>query len=145
MDFNTQMLELLKENPISKNQLKSAAPKAAEGSPGQSPLLSVDGDHLNETQKTQCLVVRQLVHNYFQIVKLAFQDFCPKAIAHAVIYFVEKNIQRHLIEKLHTPDKVEQLVKESAIVQDQRRHVNSKLLALESAIEVINDIRETHF
>ncbi|CAG7696148.1 unnamed protein product, partial [Allacma fusca] len=34
---------------------------------------------------------------------------------------------RHLIEKLHTADKIEQLVKESAIVEDQRRYINNKL------------------
>lgn len=55
------------------------------------------GDDMTENQKTQCLVVRKLVQQYFEIVKTAFQDYCPKAIAHAVIYFMESNIQRHLV------------------------------------------------
>ncbi|CAG7817985.1 unnamed protein product, partial [Allacma fusca] len=112
---------------------------------GQGGLMSVIGHDLTETQKTQCLFVRQLVQNYFQIVKSAFQDYCPKAIAHAVVYFMEENIQRHLIEKLHTANEIEQLVKESAIVEDQRRYINNKLKALKIAIEVIREIRETSF
>lgn len=59
--------------------------------------MSVIGEDLTEVQNMQCTVVRQLVQKYFQIVKTAFQDYCPKAIAHAVVYFMESNIQRHLV------------------------------------------------
>lgn len=81
MDFNTEMHELVKKNPLSKNELN------AEG----------DGGQLSKIQDTQCTIVRQLVHNYFQIVKTAFQDYCPKVIAHTVIYFMEKHIYSRLV------------------------------------------------
>lgn len=92
MDFNAEMQDLIKKNPLSKNELFTlTSDKDGE------PLQSVLGDVPTEIQKVQCKIVRQLVQRYFDIVKSAFQDYCPKAIAHTVVYFMERNIQKRLV------------------------------------------------
>lgn len=152
MDFNTEMHELLKKNLLSKNELHSVIPVGNIVTTGPGALMSVIGDGLTEIQKMQCTVVRQLVQNYFQIVKTAFQDYCPKVIAHSIVYYMESNIHRRLVstdavvfflisifkraiiykmfsqmEKLYTPMNIDQLVQESVTVADHRKQAKEKL------------------
>lgn len=80
MDFNTEMNKAVKENPLSKMDFSHE-----------------NGDSKIEMQKTQCTIIRGMVQQYFDIVKKAFQDYCPKAIAYSVIYFMEKNVYSRLV------------------------------------------------
>lgn len=80
MYFNQEMYKLIKENSLSKNDL----------------LAEADGK-LNDVQKTQCSVVRQLVQKYFDIARSAFQDYCPKAVAHTMIYHIERHMHSRLV------------------------------------------------
>ncbi|CAH0394625.1 unnamed protein product [Bemisia tabaci] len=99
---------------------------------------------LTEREKQECQVIEHLIQSYFYIVRKSIQDSVPKAIMHFLVNYVKDNLQSELVTHLYKPDQIEDLLKESENIAQQRKEASDKLKALQKANTIISEIRETH-
>lgn len=99
---------------------------------------------LSAKEKKDCEVIQHLIHSYFMIVRKNIQDTVPKAIMHFLVNHVRDNLQSELVTHLYKHDHFSSLLQESEHIAVRRRETADMLKALQSANQIISEIRETH-
>lgn len=67
----------------------------------------------------------------------------PKAIVYRLVNYVQKKLQTELITQLYQRDLFKELLIESADISQERKDAKGMLKALQSANDIIGEIRET--
>jgi len=100
---------------------------------------------LTSREKRDVEIIRRLISAYFLIVKKNIQDSVPKAVMNFLVNFVKEHLQSELVGQLYKHDKIERLLTESDSITERRREAINLMHALQSASQVISEIRDAHF
>lgn len=92
---------------------------------------------ITDQEEVQVEVTRLLVESYFDIVRRNLQDAVPKALMHFLINATRKGLQQHLIKVLYREELLSELMKEREDVATRRQLCHEALLALQSALHVL--------
>lgn len=92
---------------------------------------------VTDQEEVQVEVTRLLVDSYFDIVRRNLQDAVPKALMHFLVNATRKGLQQHLIKVLYREELLSELMKEREDVAARRQHCHEALLALQSALHVL--------
>ena len=92
---------------------------------------------VTDQEEVQVEVTRLLVESYFDIVRRNLQDAVPKALMHFLINATRKGLQQHLIKVLYREELLSELMKEREDVATRRQLCHEALLALQSALHVL--------
>ncbi|KAN0141141.1 Dynamin GTPase effector domain containing protein [Lactarius tabidus] len=92
---------------------------------------------LNDRETVETEVIKLLIHSYFNIVKREMIDIVPKAISLTLVNHSKENPQREVLQELHKPDVLEDLLKESELVVARRKEVVSMVQAPNKVEEIV--------
>uniref|UniRef100_A0A914PGL0 Uncharacterized protein n=1 Tax=Panagrolaimus davidi TaxID=227884 RepID=A0A914PGL0_9BILA len=129
------------------NNAKPATPAVASTQQQQQPT----GDQqpkkdLTELEKKYAELMKDLVRNYFNIVRTSVQDEVPKRCTRELVDYLKERILKHFIETLQGNQKYSKnidLFSESESMAQERKETSAKLAALIEAKKVLNGIPET--
>jgi len=100
-------------------------------------------DKINEREKTQIRIMRQLLDSYFTIVKKNVQDRVTKTIMHFLVINSINSLQEVLhmnIYKQGNPNAIIELLKEAGDIDIKRKVCQKELQALQHAKKVLGDV-----
>ncbi|CAK8685580.1 unnamed protein product [Clavelina lepadiformis] len=138
---------LLKPDDRPVSEVKSPYDSPAHSNPGVN-LLDIPmpiSRKLTAREKRDVEVIRRLISSYFLIVRKNIQDSVPKAAMHFLVNFVKDHLQSELVGQLYKHDQIDKLLTESDSISQRREEAALMLQALQSASQVIGEIRDTHF
>jgi len=97
---------------------------------------------LNDREKLETEVLRQLLEYYFKIVRESITDSVPKAIMLKLVNALQNNLYQHLMESIDTDDDemLSELTRESEEVSRKRKEVQERVKALKRAIQVMQEL-----
>ena len=98
--------------------------------------------HLNDREKLETEVLRQLLEYYFKIVRESITDSVPKAIMLKLVNALQNHLYQHLMESIDTDDDevLAELTRESEEVSRKRKEVQERVKALKRAIQVMQEL-----
>ena len=99
-------------------------------------------NELNEMEKSEIEMLRQLLKNYFKIVRERITDSVPKAIMLKLVNSLSEALHDHLIKSIDTEDDevLANLTRESEEVSRNRNEVQERVKALERAEQVMQEV-----
>jgi len=100
--------------------------------------------NLSPREKRDVDIIRRLIVSYFYIVRKNIQDSVPKAVMHFMVNHVKEHLQSELVGQLYKLDQIEHLLTESDSIAKRREEAVNMLKALQSANQVISEIRDHH-
>lgn len=100
-----------------------------------------DRRDLTTREQIETDLIKNLIVNYFKIVRKNIQDTVPKAIMHFLVNWIKENIQSELVSHLYREDLFESLLEESPHVASKRKQTAEMLQALKRANKVLAEIR----
>ncbi|VDD91114.1 unnamed protein product [Enterobius vermicularis] len=133
-EFANTLGNVVKDHVGLENDGKSSEKEPSSSGDGEGDGTSLKGSIKRET--------KQLIWNYFTIVKKNVQDAVPKAIMHFLVNYVQDNLQSELVRQLYDREENVGLLSESPLTAQKRKECVNMLKALEKAIEIINEVRE---
>lgn len=99
---------------------------------------------LTEEQILSCQIVKRLMESYLhQIVRKQVRDYVPKSLMHFLIYHTVDNVHTALLNRLHSVDIVEELIKEADEIAEKRHAYQMELKALNEASAILDEVKGT--
>uniref|UniRef100_A0A0K0EMI2 Dynamin GTPase n=1 Tax=Strongyloides stercoralis TaxID=6248 RepID=A0A0K0EMI2_STRER len=98
---------------------------------------------LSEVEKSDCQWILRLTKEYFNITRNRILDSVPKAIMHFLVNDVRANLHNELVRNLYDKSRFDELLIENDEIEKRRQHSIATLDALQKALKVLSEIKET--
>eukprot|EP00730_Choanoeca_flexa_P007291 TRINITY_DN12308_c2_g5_i11.p1 TRINITY_DN12308_c2_g5~~TRINITY_DN12308_c2_g5_i11.p1 ORF type:complete len:683 (+),score=194.46 TRINITY_DN12308_c2_g5_i11:19-2067(+) len=101
---------------------------------------SIDDSTVSELSphhKMQVSVVRDLVQNYFEVVRKRVRDSVPKTVMTFMVNQLQEDLHSELVKTLYQPNMIESLLEEEPGLVEERKAAASKLKALDAAAAIV--------
>jgi len=100
---------------------------------------------MNQKEKFETQLIKQLIGSYFDIVCKNISDTIPKTIMHFLVNTSKANMQNQLVEHLYKEDLFEELLEENPEIAMRRKRCAEMLDALLKANRVLMELRDFDF
>ncbi|CEF64895.1 Dynamin-1-like protein [Strongyloides ratti] len=101
------------------------------------------GYKLSELEKNVCQWILKLTKEYFNITRNRILDSIPKAIMHFLVNDIRANLHNELVRNLYDKSRFDELLVENDEIEKRRQHSISTLDALQKAVKILSEIKET--
>lgn len=91
-------------------------------------------------EKSQIKMLKQCIVSYFNIVKQNLEDRIPKVIMYEMIYKIQKNLHSTLLNELYGKPEIENLLRDSEEVIENRKYLQEMKNVLEKGVGTIERI-----
>ncbi|EGC29038.1 hypothetical protein DICPUDRAFT_51521 [Dictyostelium purpureum] len=108
----------------------------------QVPNVIRTNDDLNNREKFETELIRELLVSYFNIVKKNVKDSVPKSIMHFLVNQSKEHIQNELVAALYREELFDELLEESPQISSKRKSCKAMIEVLRKANDIINEIRD---
>ncbi|KAJ3434947.1 dynamin related protein 1 isoform a [Anaeramoeba flamelloides] len=99
-----------------------------------------DDDDDNRQLKEEVDIIKQLISNYFKIIKSKIGDTIPKGIVHYLIKKSTKNLQEHLFQNILKDEKILDLLVEDNQTKMKRIEYNKTIKAYSKSLTILKKI-----
>lgn len=99
---------------------------------------------LTDREQLDSELIQRLIRSYFNIIRKNIQDSVPKAVMCFLVNYVKTKIQSDLVEQLYKNELLNNLLSESEQVHLRRKEASEMLQALQRAVHIIAEIRDSH-
>ncbi|KAJ3433456.1 dynamin related protein 1 isoform a [Anaeramoeba flamelloides] len=93
---------------------------------------------IQEYEKQEIRMLKDLLINYVDIVKIKLIDTIPKIIMHLLVNKLADNLQNVLIQKLYKPKKIDILLAENPEIARKRKNCERKVHAYRKAEKILS-------
>merc|ERR1711974_206865 len=100
---------------------------------------------MNQEEKFETQLIKQLIGSYFDIVCKNISDTIPKTIMHFLVNTSKANMQNQLVEHLYKEDLFAELLEENPEIAMRRKRCAEMLDALLKANRVLMELRDFDF
>mmetsp|Transcript_34279 Transcript_34279/g.58692 ORF Transcript_34279/g.58692 Transcript_34279/m.58692 type:complete len:745 (+) Transcript_34279:37-2271(+) len=100
---------------------------------------------MNQKEKFETQLIKQLISSYFDIVCKNISDTIPKTIMHFLVNTSKANMQNQLVEHLYKEELFEELLEENPEIAHRRKRCQELLSALVKANAVLMELRDFDF
>uniref|UniRef100_A0A7S4MI44 Uncharacterized protein n=1 Tax=Vannella robusta TaxID=1487602 RepID=A0A7S4MI44_9EUKA len=100
---------------------------------------------MNQKEKFETQLIKQLIGSYFDIVCKNISDTIPKTIMHFLVNTSKANMQNQLVEHLYKEDLFAELLEENPEIAMRRKRCAEMLDALLKANRVLMELRDFDF
>lgn len=127
--------------PPSPTKTASLTPTVTRKRPATSTDPGIDS--LSEREEFETQLIMTLMHGYFAIVKRNLLDTVPKACMHFLVNTVMDQLPSRLVAELYKEEMFADLLREDDNVVKQRQRCRRDLDALQAALQVLGELRDT--
>jgi replication fork clamp-binding protein CrfC len=95
-----------------------------------------------DKEQVECDIIKQLLIQYFQIVRKNISDSVPKSIMCFLVNKSKSSLQSELVRKMYKEDLFKDLLKENDDIAQKRKATQKMLSVLQKAQSIINEIKD---
>jgi len=95
-----------------------------------------------DKEQYECEIIKQLLVQYFQIVRKNVSDSVPKLIMCFLVNKSKNTLQSELVRKMYKEDLFKELLKENDDIANKRKATQKMLQVLQKAQNIINEIKD---
>ncbi|KAF7727940.1 Dynamin- GTPase protein [Apophysomyces ossiformis] len=103
---------------------------------------SINGEEpppVSEREEMEVQLIRNLITNYFTIVRKNIQDLVPKAVMHLLVNYSRESVQNRLVTSLYKQDLFAELLQEDEGMAAERAKCKALLDVYKQAFEIVNN------
>ena len=95
---------------------------------------------MTQREEMETMLIRNLISNYFNIVRQTIQDLVPKAVMHFLVNHTSQQVQNRLVSALYKPELFGDLLNEDEALVAERARVNALLEAYKEAFRTLSEV-----